>query len=75
MIGSPAKRPMDTRKKGTWARQVGEVLHATRVKHPSKRTAESNKHEGSRNDVKAKKKWIHTEVKHTQMAQAPPTCT
>ena len=34
------------------------VLHTTRDKHQSKRAAKSNKHGGSRNGVKAKKKQI-----------------
>ena len=44
------------------------VLHAARVKHLPKRTVELDKHEGSRNDEKARMKWIQTEVEHTQRA-------
>ena len=51
------------------------VLHAARVKHLPERTVELDKHEGSKNDEKARMKWIQTEVEHTQRAQAPPTCT
>ena len=41
------------------------VLHATRVKHPLERIVESNKHEGNRNGLKARKEQIQTEVEHT----------
>ena len=38
------------------------------LKYPPKRTTESNKHGGSRNDMKARKERIQTEVEHTQRA-------
>ena len=37
------------------------ILHAIRDKHQPKCTAESNKHKGNRNGVKARKKQIQTE--------------
>ena len=37
------------------------ILYAIKDKHQPVRTAESNKHEGSRNGVKAKKKQIQME--------------
>ena len=55
--------------------KITYFLHATRVKHPSERIAESDKHEGNRNGVKARKERIQMEVENIQRAQAPPTCT
>ena len=51
------------------------ILHATKDKHQPVRAVESNKHEGSNNGVKAKKKHNSDKVKHTQRSKAPPTCT
>ena len=51
------------------------ILHATKDKHQPVRTTESNKHEGSNNGVKARKKQNSNGVEHTQKVKAPLTCT
>ena len=51
------------------------IFLTTRDKHQPKRTVESDKHDGNRNGMKARKKQIQTEVEHTQRAKTPPTCT
>ena len=50
------------------------ILHTTKDKHQLTRAVESNKHGGSRNGVKARKKQIQTEWS-MQRARAPHTCT
>ena len=51
------------------------ILHATKDKHQPTCTVESNRHGGSRNCVKARKKQNSDGVEHAQRAWAPPTCT
>ena len=72
----PKQRPVQKGVKGReYEHKSSHILHVTKDKHQPARTVESNKHGGSRNCVKARKKQNLVGIEHAQRAWALPTCT